>query len=71
MTHALVQEVAMKLLPVDRFTGTGWAVRAAALAGYVVMVAAGAVLTYLFVEKPARHRLRSLRAFTLPRPSKR
>jgi peptidoglycan/LPS O-acetylase OafA/YrhL len=64
MTHGLVESVVVKVLPVARFAGDGWPVRAAVLAIYAVMIAVAAILTHLVVEKPARNLLRALR---LPR----
>lgn len=69
MTHALVQGLAVRLLPVDRFTDNGWVVRAVVFAAYGVMIVVAAVLTYLLVEKPSRNWLRSVRVFAKPRPS--
>ena len=66
MTHFLVQQLAGKMLPIERFADSGWVVRGAVFACYLVMFSVAAVATHLLVEKPARNRMRSVRVFATP-----
>lgn len=60
MTHEIVNMVVSKTLPATRFQSDGIVVRAAVVLSYAALVAAAATTTYLWVERPARERMRKV-----------
>ena len=58
MTHAVVLLVFGKLLPPDRFVGSGLATRLGVVALYLATMIVAAALTWRFVEEPSRRYLR-------------
>lgn len=60
MTHGICQEVLERVIKPSHFAVASFSMRCAATAAYTLAIAAAAILTYLFVERPARAWMRNL-----------
>ncbi len=60
MTHGICEELLERVIKPSHFATASLAMRSLATAGYALAIAAAAILTYLFVEGPARLWMRSL-----------
>ncbi|MDB5311151.1 MAG: Acyltransferase [Gemmataceae bacterium] len=69
MTHALAHRVCIKVLPAERYAGSGLAAQLLVAAGYFGLVAAATLSTYYLVEKPFRRWGRRLADRTFSRVS--
>jgi peptidoglycan/LPS O-acetylase OafA/YrhL len=60
LTHGICQELLERMIKPSHFVNASLVVRCMAAASYAVAIASAAILTYLFVERPARAWMRSL-----------
>lgn len=54
MTHTLVQKLVNTVLPASRFHDSPWSTKVLVLSAYVVCIIGFCILSYVFVENPAR-----------------
>ena len=69
MTHGICEEFLERVIKPAHFDSASLLMRCVAIAGYAVAIAAAAILTYLFVERPARAWMRNLSRVRVESPA--